>query len=582
MSRRQFVRAGILLFLLVVVTAGLWTGWQVWNVNRDMRAALTDATALEAALEAGDEQGANAALADLTAHSSSAVERTQTRTWSVLGRLPWFGDDAHGVRLVADVVHDLSRGGLAPLVAESADLEAMLPKGGRVPLDRLVALQEPVAQASEAFATADGRLGQENPEAFVDPLESKYRDLTRRVSDAAEVLSAADTALQLMPEMLGQSAPRDYLLVFQNNAEVRATGGLPGAVSVLHADAGALNLTRHVATSSLGATDDPVLPLTSAERQIYGEQLGTFFLDANFTPAFPRTAELMKARWEQVFDDQISGVLSVDPVALSYMLEATGPVRVGDTELTSDNVVQELLHEVYLRYPNPADQDEFFRQTALAVFQHVTSGAGDPRTLLRALARAGDEHRIYLHSFTQEEQAALSERRIAGELVMDSTVSPQVGVYLNDATGAKMSYFLRTTVRVDSTSCASGSQLLAGTARFRSIAPTDAGATLPDYVTGGGVYGTEPGTQLVAVRLYAPVGGSVDKIMLNSKPLRGTEIVTHETRPVASVYVSLKPQQTLDLTWRMSSPADQTGDVQVLVTPGVEGRDLSSVAASSC
>ena len=51
----------------------------------------------------------------------------------------------------------------------------------------------------------------------------------------------------------------------------------------------------------------------------------------------------MKARWEQEYDDQIDGVVALDPVALSYLLEGLGKIVVGGVDLTSENVVDELL-----------------------------------------------------------------------------------------------------------------------------------------------------------------------------------------------------------------------------------------------
>ena len=582
MSSRSAIRALGIALLMAAVAGALWVGWQVWQVNRDLRSSVEDASALRSALEAGDQPSSQAAVDRLEEHTGSAAERTRGVTWSVLTRVPWFGDDARGVRLVADVANDLTVKGLAPLVADASDLEAMLPQEGRVPLDALVSLQEPVSKANGAFADADERLRDEDPASFVGPVKSKYRDLVRRVADAADALSSADVALQLLPGMLGEDGPRNYLLVFQNNAEVRATGGLPGAVSVLRADAGALTLTRQVTAASFGVLDEPVLPLSDAERQIYGDQLGVFFQDANFTPDYPRTAELMKARWEQVYDDKLDGVLSIDPVALSYLLGATGPVQVGGVTLTEENAVRELLHEPYLRYEDPVDQDEFFRQVARGVFDHVTSGVGDPRALMRALVRAGEEHRLYLHSFDSAEQSLITGRGIAGELQTEAAAGPHVGIYLNDATGSKMSYFLRVRARVDVTSCAGGVQTLDGIARLRSDAPPDAGTTLPASVTGGGKYGTEPGSQLVAVRIYAPVDGTIEQVILDGKLLRDIEIVLHERRQVATSFVLIKPQQTIDLTWRMRAAAGQTGDVTVNVTPGIEPRDSWSTATSVC
>ncbi len=41
-----------------------------------------------------------------------------------------------------------------------------------------------------------------------------------------------------MPAFLGADGDRNYLYVFQNNAEVRSTGGLPGNISLVHASDG--------------------------------------------------------------------------------------------------------------------------------------------------------------------------------------------------------------------------------------------------------------------------------------------------------------------------------------------------------
>ena len=252
-------------------------------------------------------------------------------------------------------------------------------------------------------------------------------------------------------------------------------------------------------------------------------------------------------------------------------------------ELTSGNVVDELLHEVYLRY-DPAGQDEFFRKATRAIFDKFTSGEGDPQAILRALAKSGSEHRLLVHSFEPQEQDVLAGTEVAGELTKESTPEPHVGVYLNDTTASKMSYFLRTTARVESTSCTAGVQVLDGMARLKSVAPPDAGETLPDSVTGGG--GTRdfhPGTQLVAVRLYAPVGGEFERVTLNGEVLdEDLEVVVHDGRPVVSTFVFLEPQQTVDLGWRMRAGPGQTGDIVVSVTPTIEPGNSSTVASSSC
>jgi hypothetical protein len=564
---------------LLVLTA--WTGYLSWRVNTDLRAAISDASELERAIETSDQPAAEAALQDLEEHTSAAHDRTEGVTFGVLARLPIVGDDVTGVRVATDVVNDLTTDALSPLVDEATDLESFLPQEGRIPVDRLSALQDPVSRAHDAFTVGSTRLDEEESSAYVSPLKSKYRELARRVRDAAGALGTADTALQVMPGMLGQSGERNYVLMFQNNAEVRSTGGLPGALARLNATDGRLELKQQLTATDFAPIDSPVLPLTEAEEGIYGPQLGLFIQDANFTPDYPRTAELVKARWESEQPQPIDGVLAVDPVALSYLLGAVGPVVVDDVELTADNVVDQLLHETYLRYEGAA-QDEFFKRAAAAVFDKVTAGEGDPQDVLRALAKSGSEHRLYVHSFEPEEQSVLAGTEVAGELVTEPSTEPHVGVYFNDTTASKMSYFLRSTTRVESTSCASGVQVLDGMARLKSVAPSDAGETLPPDVTSGGATGLEPGSQLVAVRLYAPVGGAVERVTLNGEELTDLEPIVHDNRPVVSTFIFLGPQETVDLGWRMRGGPDQTGDTVVTVTPTIEPGNSSSVARSSC
>jgi hypothetical protein len=313
---------------------------------------------------------------------------------------------------------------------------------------------------------------------------------------------------------------------------------------------------------------------------VFGRQLGVFFQDANFTPQFPRTAELLAARWQQRFDERVDGVLSVDPVALSYLLEATGPVKVDGVTLSSANAVDQLLNRTYLRLPDPERQDVFFRDAARTVFDAVASGTGSPQQLIEALAHAARDGRLLVHSFDRAEQRALEGTRVSGALPSGVSGRPQVGVYLNDATGSKMSYYLDYTAGVTSTSCSHDRQHLSGHAMIGSRAPTDA-ASLPTSITGGAAYGIPAGSQMVATDVYGPVGGTLVDFVLDGRKL-SPPLHDYQGRPVVSLALFLDPGQELDLTWAMTTGPGQTGDIDVRVTPGVRTASPSSVTPSAC
>ncbi len=563
----------------VVLTGGSWIGYQAWHVYRDLSAASADVEILQTAVLNGQDDVSEVALESLVSHTSDAEDRTGTRTWALLSRLPGIGDDARGVQVASQVLATLSRDGLKPILGSMTDLGSLTPRGGQIPVDTIESLQMPVRHALVAFMRADEQLKGEDSGGYVYQWQRRYRALEQQISEASKALRAAEQAVRIMPGMLGRDGPRRYLVVFQNNAEVRATGGLPGAVAVVEADRGHIELVQQIAASSFGQAPEPVLPLTTAEQAIYGDQLGTYFLDANFTPDFPRSAALWRARYEQQFRE-IDGVLAVDPVALGYVLGATGPVQAGDLTLTADNVVSTLLNRVYIEIQDPQAQDEVFQEVAKAVFDRVTAGVASSRSLLQALARGADEHRLYVHSFNPVEQAQLSGSEVAGELITDPGAHPQVGLYLNDNTGSKMSYYLRNKVSVKGQKCTDGSQTLSGTARLASLAPAD--GSLPDSITGGGVYGIPPGSQLVAARIYGPVDGHLSGIALNGDPITTLQLSEQDGRPVATAYIYLEPDTGVDLTWEMVTGPGQTGDVQVSVTPGIDQVLTSFVTPSVC
>ena len=143
----------------------------------------------------------------------------------------------------------------------------------------------------------------------------------------------------------------------------------------------------------------------------------------------------------------------VDPVAVSYLLESIGALQVEGRDLTALTVVAEVEHLAYLRYGDQVSQDAFFNAVADAAFDLFASGQGDPVQLVEGLIRGVNERRILMHSFEPDEQAVIDGTTIAGEITDPGTDIPQVGVYLNDGTGAKMSFFLDHEVQVTSASC---------------------------------------------------------------------------------------------------------------------------------
>lgn len=581
MSRRRAVLLASGLLLLVVLVLGALVGWRALQVNDSLQQAVRDAEATRTALESGDQAAIDAALTSLQSSSRDAAEQTDGALWSLATALPVIGDDASGVRTAARVVSDLANTGIAPLAEQATQLDQILPADGSVDLDAVRDLQAPVRQAAEALTEARADLAAEDSSGFVDRFKTEYRELVTLVGDAAGAMDSAAVGVDLLPGLLGAEGQRDYLLVFQNNAEIRATGGLPGAMSIVTADDGAIDLGRQDSANRFGERPTPVLPLTEDEVDIYSEKLGTFMLDANFTPDWPRAAELIRARWEEVHPEDLDGVLSLDTVAVSYLLGVTGPVEVGPYTLTQDNATDVLLSQVYADFSDPLAQDAFFRTVASTVFDRVAGGGiGNPRDLLRALVRAGDEGRVYVNLTDESEQAEIAARRVAGASEDGQGSADLIDVSLLDGTGSKMSYYLDYDVDARSTSCTGGTARVALQMRLESTPPADP-STLPRYVTGGVNVGTRAGDQLVQVRMTTPSGGSVSGFTIRGKDFDPDKDAMLGDRQVSTAYLLLEPGKPADITWEVEVP-QAAASVPVRVTPGLRPEDYSGTVSTTC
>jgi len=559
-----------------------FTGYQALQARDALNDARRGVEGLREALTQGNAEQADEALATVQEASASARWNTRGPIWWLASQLPAVGNDVGAVRTVSEVADDIAQDVLPDVVAagEGVSPASFQPTEGRVGLAGIAAAVPHLRDARDALDPSVARALALDPESLTDQIAEPVRELQAQLMDVEDGLDAAVTAAQLLPPMLGENERRTYLILFQNNAEIRATGGIPGAMALVSADDGRIELERQVGTAAfLGSFAKPVLPLTEQERALFGELLAVFPADINFTPDFPRTAELAQAMWRKRTGQTVDGVVSADPIALSYLLAGTGPVRLsGGRTLTAANAVEFLLNEVYLEVA-PEQQDALFADAARAGFEAVAAGQGDPGTVLDGLLRASEEGRLLVWSDRDEEQVLLADR-LAGELPTESGSTPNVGVYFNDGTGAKMDYYLDYDVDVESIACdVTQSQELQVTVTMTSTAPEDA-ASLPESVIGPG-FGAPPGWIRTNVLVYAPRGGVIEDRLIDGEELVSASL-EHQGRPVALQTIDLKPGQAHELAFDVVTGEGQPDEVDLRVTPGIPGNTSTSVGPSAC
>lgn len=569
--RRRVVRrvlVGCGLALVVVIGLGVWLVTDALRAADALEAARGDVQELQEQVRAGDSEAADRTLVQLQAHSSTAARSTTGPVWTLAGALPWAGPNVQAVQTVAGAVDDLAQDALPSLMQATTlvDPAALAPVGGRVNLAPLQEAAPAIVAADDSVQTTAQQLEDIDTTSLVGLVADPVDTLRDQVADVAVTTATAARAALLVPAMMGADGPRDYLVLVQNNAEQRATGGIPGSVLHLHAEAGAITVVEERSGGSLSGLPEPALPLTDAEYALFGPLLGTDMRDVTFTPDFPRTGALAKAIWEQKVGGTIDGVLSMDPVALGLVLEATGPVTLSDgSTLSGADAVPTLLNQVYLDIEDPRQQDAFFSDTSRSVFAAVVGGQGDAPAVMDALAEAARQGRLMVWSADEAEQARLAPTVVGGALRGASGDEAVIGVYLNDGTQAKVGYYLDLSVDAEVTECRpDGSQIVHAVVTLAYDAPADA-AELPSYLVGLDDI-VPPGEIRTNVLIYAPEDGGIESVRVKPEP-QGLNAQVHENLGVGVRTFTLKPGESGTLDLQIVTGPKQTGNVHIRSTP---------------
>jgi hypothetical protein len=533
-------------------------------------------------------------LAELQRLTETARTSTDGPLWWVAARLPVVGATADSVTTVSSVLDDITDDVLPPLAA-SGDAVASIartPDGG-LDTTPLQTVAPRVHAAHDTLSRARDRLDGLRLEAVQTQLVEPVVTLRGHLDGLATVVATADAAMTLLPPMLGADEPRTYLLLGLNSGELRAGGGIPGALVLLRVDDGRVETVRQVSTAGIPAFAEPVLPLDPDDVALHSERLGRFVQHVTATPDFPTTAALAAQMWADAQGEQVDGVLATDPVALSHLLAATGPVEVSlprplaarlgrDTvEITSDNVVDVLVRQVYDVF-EPQEADKFFAVVAAVVLDRVGQ-TDELAALVPAVRAAAEENRLRAWSATPQEQERLGSTALGGSFTSAAETGDAVGVFLDDTVSGKMSAYLDLSIEHTGSTCTPAGRVDGLRVRMRSTAPPDAARVLPWYVAGlPGRPGAPPGTLSLNVTVLGARDADAPRLQRDGQPFGGTTTTAHD-RDGVLVTVVLAPgeETTLDVAVP-AAPGPHGPTLDVWSTPTVTAPGLHHLAVPEC
>lgn len=583
-TRKIVIGIIIAVVVVIIVCVGVFAVTARAALN-DAQMIVSQAEVLKSQLKTGDKNGSEQTAETISASAADMHTQTSNPVWYIASVVPVYGSDISTVQALAGVADDLCANALVPATKKLPSLDmSKLFSNGKIDVDSVQALCDAAGVADAAVQRSSDTVSGLSDTHF-DQINGPLGKLKQWLPMGAKATALASEFKPVVSDMLGGNGKRTYLLVAQNNAELRSTGGFPGSWSTLVLDNGKISLGSSEAIGDAVPDLSEPVKLSKKEKKLFSKRVGYIPGDSGQIPDFSRAAKIWSQIWKKDGNVSIQGVIALDPVFLQDMLKLVGGVNVGGVTVDGSNAASILLNESYKTMP-VEQTDAFFAAVAAKAFQKIMNGLGpvDKTELIKTVSNDIDSGRFLVWAKNSQEQAALKDAGCTGELSEDTT-QPVLGVYTTEFCWSKISWYLSVKTDVgQGVKNSDGTTSYDVTVTYKNNLTKDELSGLVEYVYGNNPNKRSKGDMIDFIYLVAPAGGSIsnvkatgyfgpyhtvnfsgyvdgkenDRTMAKST-YKGHEIWCGETQ--------MKPQETTTVSFTVTVPADAQSELQVDSTP---------------
>lgn len=261
---------------------------------------------------------------------------------------------------VADGTHGIAAG-FAALDAADRAMEALEPNadllgfsgGGKfvqgnaderiqVAVKTMKALTPKITEMAGSIEVMRKELDQIDPNRYPAKIgktvvRAKLVDMKDVIDSAANLFVNAQPLLVNLPAMLGEPESRRYLVLFQNDKELRPTGGFLTAYAQFRLDKGKMILEK---STDIYDLDNALKKKFPAPREILTFHKNVFSLyirDSNLSPDFKTSMQQFLTMYETAAGhEKIDGIIAVDTHVLVEVLKILGAETIGGRVFSAD------------------------------------------------------------------------------------------------------------------------------------------------------------------------------------------------------------------------------------------------------
>jgi hypothetical protein len=436
-----------------------------------------------------------------------------------------------------------------------------------------------VDKISEQMKTVQKEMSQIKAERY--PEQFKGMKVRENIKMAQELINQATILLvngkpviENAPYLLGMDSPRTYFLMFQNDKELRPTGGFMTGYAIMNVDKAKFNPVLSDDIYNLDAKYKPSIP---APDPIVKYLKGPYVLsqnlrlrDMNWSPDFPTSMAMVTTALAETGVKNIDGIIAVDTQVLESLLKVIGPIGVPgfgnfSTEIDPECNCSQVIHaleayadvegpiiwdpltgKIIQRPPNSENRKKIIGPLMNSI---LANAMGQPKEKLAPLFTAAFnsvmEKNVLFYLFDEKVQKAVSDFGIGG------AIKEYEGDYLhiNDANlgGRKSNLYATEEVTQDVKIAGDGTVTKTVTVTYKNPEKHDGwlNSVLPNWV-----------------RMYVPKGSTLSAVEgLEPKAEPYEEL----GKTVFAGYFQLRPEGVSKVTFEYKLPFKVKNQYKLLI-----------------
>ncbi len=379
------------------------------------------------------------------------------------------------------------------------------------------------------------------------------------IMGAYVAVSQAKPAIVAAPSALGVPLPKNYLIIFQNDKELRGTGGFMTAYAFLKLDQGRVSSSTsddiyRLDEKLLDICRNVICPLTPPAAIVKylpeadGKPRTAWSMrDSNLSPDVPTSMQSFEKMYSFLKAEQFDGIILIDTHVVEELIKITGPIEVYGTRYSAEadkrcncpNVIYELENYAQIIERGEKDRKAILGTLMQQILARSLGSSTDklPEFINVGVQLANSKHiMFYMHDDKLE--SALSQLNWTGQ------IRPTDGDYLhiNDSNfaGGKSNLYVAQEVELNVDPSKKSSKL---TIKYNNPQPYNIWLN---------------GINRDYVRVYLPKGAK----LISSKGSQDvvTTIEDELGKTVFEAFVQIRPQNSLTLSFEYKLPEDFTKD----------------------